>query len=152
MVKGGAVSDEILFVSEGYFQSYILNDIEEKTVHIVGDIDFIGAMASFISRQPSNEYIQAVTKANTLVINYNDLQTLYGQSKSWERLGRNVMENMFVREQGIVISFIKHSAELRYENLMKNRPGLIQNVPLRIIASYLGVKPETLSRIRAKIS
>ncbi|MDN5202469.1 Crp/Fnr family transcriptional regulator [Fulvivirgaceae bacterium BMA10] len=152
LVKGDETCDEVLFIAEGYFQVFVLNDIEENTIHIAGNGDFITALSSFISRAPSDEYVQSITDSNGLAINYQDLQTLYDHSKSWERLGRFVMENLFVRKQKRVISFIKDSAELRYEHLLLNTPELLQHIPLRILASYIGVKPETLSRIRAKIS
>ena len=150
LATANEVCNDIIFIGEGYFQCYVLNDIEEKTIDIIGCVDFITALSSFITRVPNDEYIQAITDAKTLSINYDDLQALYDHSKGWERLGRTLMENQFVREQKLVISFVKHTAQMRYENLISNRPDLFQHVPLRIIASFIGVTPETLSRIRAK--
>jgi CRP-like cAMP-binding protein len=103
-------------------------------------------------RIPSEEYVQAVTDTEVLFLGYNELQKLYAKSKTWEHIGRRIMEGLFLRKQLRVISFIKMTTEERYLYLLKKKPDLILNVPGQYVASFLGVTPETLSRIRARIT
>lgn len=150
LVQEGDICTELGFIIEGYFRVFIVKDVDENTVHIAGNNDFIASFSSFISRSPSFEYVQALTNAKVLMLSKEGLETLYNTSPKIERLGRVIIESLFVRKENRVIDFIRNSAQERYEGLIQNDPELINNVPLHYIASYLGVKPETLSRIRAK--
>ncbi len=150
LVQEGQVCEQLLFITEGYFRVYVLKDIDENTVHLAGANDFVSAYSSFISRSPSFEYVQAVTDAKGLAISSEDLETLYRNSPKIERVGRLILESLFVKKENRVIDFIKHTSQERYNKLLEVNPEIIFNVPLQYIASYLGVKPETLSRIRAK--
>ncbi len=151
LVEEGKVCEEILFLNEGYVQVFVMNDIDEHTIHITGPRDFISGHASFISKSPSEDYLRALTDLEGFTISYPDIQELYGLSMDWERFGRNIIERLFVFKQQRVVSFIKDSSEVRYQHLMDHHPDFLQNIPLKILASYLGMTPETLSRVRAKI-
>lgn len=151
LVEEGKVCDEILFLNEGYVQVYVMKDVDEHTIHITGPRDFISGYSSFISKTPSDDYLRALTDLEGFTISYPDIQELYGKSILWERFGRNIIERLFVLKQKRVVSFIKDSSEARYQQLMEQNPDFLQNIPLKILASYLGMTPETLSRIRAKM-
>ena len=153
LTEYGKVNDNLAFVASGYCRVYVI-DLEgnEVTIHIAGNVDFIGAISSFIMRKPSEEYVQAITDTEILFLGYNELQKLYAKSKTWEHIGRLIMEGLFLRKQLRVISFIKMTAEERYLYLLMKKPDLILNVPMQYVASFLGVTPETLSRIRARIT
>jgi len=147
----GKVNNYVAFVKSGYCRVYVINlEGDEVTIHMAGNGDFVGAISSFLTRTPSEEYVQAVTDAELYVISFNNLQELYSLSATWEHVGRRIMEHLFLTKQMRVISFIKHSAEIRYQYLMENESDMLLHVPMQHIASYLGIKPETLSRIRAK--
>ena len=149
----GKVNDKLTFVSKGYCRVYVI-DLEgnEVTIHMAGNIDFVGAISSFLTQQSSEEYVQAVTDVEALNIRYAALEELYNKRQKWERLGRMIMESLFLRKQQRVISFINETAETRYRKLLDKKPDMILSVPNQYTASFLGIKPETLSRIRAKIS
>ena len=153
LTEYGKVNDNLAFVVTGYCRVYVI-DLEgnEVTIHIAGNVDFIGAISSFLMRKPSEEYVQAVTDTEILTLSYDKLQHLYATSKSWEHIGRRIMEGLFLRKQLRVISFIKMTTEERYLYLLDKKPDLILNVPGQYVASFLGVTPETLSRIRARIT
>jgi CRP-like cAMP-binding protein len=152
VVKEDEVCDFIAYINKGYFRIYINQEIKETTVHLAGPGEFISAFSGYISRTPNKENIQAVTDAEIFIMRYQDLQNLYNKSHSIERLGRLIVEKHFVLKDKRVISMITDSAEVRYQNLMNKRPQYLLNIPLQYIASFLGVTPETLSRIRAKAS
>ena len=149
----GKPSSEIVFILDGYIRVFVI-DLEgnEVTIYIKGKSNFIGAITSFITRQPSEEYVQAVTDVEVLAIKYQDLADLYEASHTWAKAGLHVMEDLFMDRTRRMISFIKKTAEDRYRYMLENEADMLLHVPLSIMASYLGMKPETMSRIRARIS
>ena len=150
LLKQGEICNSIAFISKGYFRIYIQGDPKEVTVHLAGPGEFIAAYASFIQQKKSLENIQALTDAEIILISYEDLQGLYERSHNIERLGRLVLEQHFVKKEERVISFITEPADTRYKLFSENKPDFIKHIPLHYIASYLGIRPETLSRIRAR--
>ena len=149
----GKVNNCVAFVSTGFCRVYVIDpEGNEVTIHMAGNGNFVGAISSFLSRTPSEEYVQSITNSELMVINHDALQELYSLSATWEHVGRRIMEHLFLMKQKRVISFIKHSAEKRYQYLMETEPEMLLQVPMRYIASYLGITPETLSRIRTKMT
>jgi CRP-like cAMP-binding protein len=151
LVGEGQPCDHIAFVNSGYFRFFITPDIEDVTTLLSGPGEFISSFAGFLGRTPAPESVQAVTDAETFLISYDDLQKLYVEHPRFERIGRIIIENYFIKKDRRLISFIKDSAEDRYRHLLNHYPDYLQNIPLQYIASALGVKPETLSRIRSRI-
>jgi CRP-like cAMP-binding protein len=152
LVTGEDACNHLAFITSGYFRIFIATPEEDVTIHLEGPNNFISAFSSFISRNPTGENLQAVTPAEVVLIHYNDLHTLYKKCQKFEHLGRLMVERHFVLKQQRVISLIKENGETRYKNLMEKHPDFLLNIPLQYIASYLGMKPESLSRIRAKVT
>lgn len=152
IVNEGEVCNSLIFINSGYFRVYVSSPKDFKTVHLAGKNDFVCAFSSFIMRRPSFESLEAVTDAEGLVTNFEKLNQLYSVSAKWEKAGRIIMESLFIRKEMRVISFIKNSSEKRYAELMEKDPEIINNVAQQYIASFLGITPETLSRIRKKYS
>lgn len=148
----GLVCNQIIFVVKGYLRSYYEIKEEEVTNYIVSRHTVLTAFASFTSREPSKEYIQALTDCELLSIHYDHMQMLYKKYTKWQELGRLIMEQIYHHTEARVFSFLTQSAEERYLSLLREQPRLIKDVPLRYIASMLGITPETLSRIRNKVS
>ncbi len=152
-VEEGEVCKRIAFIREGFVRSYYeINDGVEVTKYIQPRHTLITAFASFTSREPSQEYIQALTECELWVIDYDSMQRLYSKYPKMQELGRLVMEQIYQHLEKRIISFLTQNAEDRYRGLLKDNPKLIQDVPLRYIASMLGITPETLSRIRQKVN
>ncbi|MEM6262440.1 MAG: Crp/Fnr family transcriptional regulator [Bacteroidota bacterium] len=151
LVKAGQVCREIAFIAEGMVRSYYEINGKEVTRFVLLRHRFVTALASCTSGQPSREYIQAIAPCRLLVIPYPKLLELYDRFPNWNRLGRLVVEQSHVELEERMLSLLSLNAEERYQVLSLEQPELLRNVPLQYIASILGIKPETLSRIRRKL-
>jgi CRP-like cAMP-binding protein len=149
-IMQGGPNDQIGLLVSGLMRSVQIVDGEEHTVLFFDAPDFVAEYAGFVGRRPSRHSIIALEDSRMYTWSYDDLQMMYDGSKTGERLGRIIAEAVFGIVVGDVDSFRFDSATQRYENLLARSPHLLQRVPQYMIASYLGVTPESLSRIRAK--
>lgn len=149
LIKPGQISNELTFILKGGFLVY--NNSHEGT-QIVSWIaledNFISEFVSFFSRSPTPEYIQAIEDTEILTISYDDLHNLYKENSTWQEFGRVLAEKTLIHIKHYVLSLIRENAEERYEKLVREQPEIIKRVPLKYIASYLGVTDSSLSRIR----
>lgn len=146
--KAGHISGKLGFVSQGLLRSFYILKGKDTTTFF----QLPGAIAvdlkSFVKKTPSIENIQAVTAAELLVIKRDDLYTLYKESWKWQQVGRVLVEESYFDMEERSISLQIQSAQDRYEQFLSEFPEVIQQVPLHQIASFLGISPETLSRVR----
>lgn len=151
--KQNIVCKDLGIVVKGIFRIYYYdpNTDEEKNIFFFSERQFIVSFRSFLAQYPCVYYIEALEDAEVLVIPYQDLQNLYQQHKSWERFGRKLAEYFFHGSQGRTEEFLFFSHEQRYLNLLKQHPNIVQRVPSFHIASYLGIKNQSLSRIKKRI-
>jgi len=147
-IDEGEIARHIAFTNKGYLRVYYLLDGEEITRDITPLHSFATALPSFISQTPSFEIISAITDCELITIHKNDLEYLYSNYPTWERFGRRIIEEMFVESQRRIYSFITETAEKRYKKLLRQYPDMIRNVPLKYIAGFLGIKLQSLSRLR----
>lgn len=140
------------FVANGILRSYSLYDGVENTTCLCSDNTFATSTISFITQTPSNYSIQALEEVTLVLISYENLNFLYSKSPFWEKVGRVVAEREYIELQ---LSNWRNSpmpANEKYLTLLKENPGIVNRIPLHYIASYIGITPETLSRIRKKIA
>jgi CRP-like cAMP-binding protein len=147
-IDEGEVAKRIAFTNKGYLRVCYNHDGEEITRDITPLNSFATALPSFITQTPSYEIISAITDCELFVINKTDLDNLYNNYPKWERLGRRVIEDMFVEAQRRLYLFITETAEVRYRQLVEQHPDMIREVPLKYIADFLGIKIQSLSRLR----
>ena len=145
------VEKRMYFINEGIVQLSILKDIEEKIVEFFFANDFFCSYTSFITQKPSDVQIIALTDCQLQVIQYEDLQSAYKNSFPANTIGRLLTEQIYIRKTQREKDFLIKSAEERYKDLISQRPELIQLIPINKIAKYLGIHPESLSRIRKEI-
>lgn len=152
LLKAGEVCNHVTFINKGYFRIYHTLGEEELTANFAFEGNYVTDYPSFVSRQPTYDNIVAMEDAEVLLLEYNDLQIAYEQFPIWQKFGRMIAEYilLFVVDRNKALLFM--SPEERYVKLMKDRPKVIANVPLKYIASYLGITPEALSRIRKRMS
>lgn len=151
IIKEGQKCDFIAFVADGGFRFYHMKDGEERITAFFFPGDFVSNYRSFLTGKPSDHYIEAVSNSTIYKISKYDLHGLYDKHKNFERLGRLIAESTYLAIAKRVDSLLNLSPEDRYKELLGRSSQLLQDVPQYMIASYLGVKPETLSRIRAKL-
>jgi len=151
-VKEGQISRYIGFIVKGCLMCVYNNDGKEFIDEFSLDNEFISAYASFITGTPADKDIICLEDSELLILSYSNLQELYEIDPVFERTGRLMAEMLFMNWQQRVKSLLLDNAETRYLRLTENRPDLIQRVPQYHIAQYLGVSPETLSRIRKNTS
>ncbi|OFX23993.1 MAG: hypothetical protein A2041_03580 [Bacteroidetes bacterium GWA2_31_9b] len=150
-IHEGKIADKIAFTNKGYLRVYYNFDGEEITRDITPLHSFATALPSFISKTPSFEIISAITDCELFVIHKKDLEFMYSNFPKWERLGRRIIEDMFVESQRRIYSFIIETAEIRYKKLLIQYPDMIRDVPLKYIADFLGIKLQSLSRLRKPV-
>ena len=150
-ITEGEIADRIAFTNKGYLKVYYYHEGEEITRDITPLHSFATALPSFVSQTPSFEIISAITDCELITISKSDLEYLYSNFPKWERLGRKITEKMFVESQRRIYSFITETAETRYKKLLKQYPDMIHDVPLKYIADFLGIKLQSLSRLRKSL-
>lgn len=148
------VCRHIHFLNAGIARVYHLHEGKEITDYFntLERNPFVSSFVSFLSQQSSREYVEALTDCEVVSIDYQHLQSLYDQYKSMERLGRLLAERNYLLALERIESLQYHSATARYEAFLKVYPLLINQIPNHYIASYLGITPESLSRIRKQLS
>ena len=148
----GRDSEIILLLTELVdFGIEVFNNEEEATLEFTKEGEFVADYGSFISRQPSIQNIQALEDCEFLVIDYEDLQNLYKKSKNANFLGRMIIEHRFVIMVNQLLTVHQYNPENRYRYFLQHYKDLVQRIPQYHIASYVGVKPQSLSRIRKRI-
>ena len=147
-IAEGEVANRIAFTNKGYLRVFINHDGEEITRDITPLHSFATALPSFITQEPSCEVISAITDCELFILSKQHLELLYDNYPKWERLGRRIIEDMFVDAQLRLNQFITQTAEVRYRYFLKRYPDMMHEVPLKYIADYLGIKLQSLSRLR----
>ncbi|MGZ3819461.1 MAG: Crp/Fnr family transcriptional regulator [Mucilaginibacter sp.] len=149
LVRESSVSNYIYFVEKGIARIFYHKNGKEVTEWIAMDEQFFLSLSSFYMRTPSRLIIQTLEPSEIYGIHHNDLMSLVDKYRDVERLLRNMMTGGFIMSQQRMFSMQFESAQQRYKMLLETQPSIIQRVPLSHIASFLGITPETLSRIRA---
>lgn len=150
ILKQGEHCNFVAFIHEGSFRLYYDKNGEEIVTAFNFKGDFVTNYRSFLTGNPSDHYIEAMQDAVIYIINLPELQFLFDKHKNIERLGRLIAENLYLMVAHRLDSFMFQTPLERYNELIKRNSRLLQEVPQYMIASYLGVKPETLSRVRSR--
>jgi len=151
ILKEGVICKECFSVIKGCFREYILKDGEEKTTAFFTEGDPIASFTSATSNKPSKHYLEC-TEDSVLTVSNQDLEKKMIQKiPRLESIIRLEVEKNAGKEHDNLTTFITSSPEERYLHLQKNRPDLFNRIPQHQIASYLGIKPESLSRIRKRL-
>lgn len=151
LLKEGTVSKLSFFNLKGCVRLYHIIDGEEKTTFFYTENQFISSIRSFTKKIPSNHYLDCLEDCVLALIPYEVEKELLKTFPKLETFARISLEQELGNYQEILSSYIISNPEQRYRNLLKKQPELLQRVPLYHLASYLGIKAESLSRIRKRI-
>ncbi|MBL3657206.1 Crp/Fnr family transcriptional regulator [Fulvivirga sp. 2943] len=147
----GHISDEIYYVLEGCVRLFYNVDVVDKTAFFYTEGQFICAGESYTYNIEARENYQAIEPSKILVFGKNEIEYLLNKSPKFELIARVAVENELITSQKVIASFVTKSPEERYVDLLDTHSDLFLRVPQRYIASFLGVSPETLSRIKARV-
>lgn len=144
------VCREVAFIESGVFRFYINTDDRDATYYFAAESAFICDYPSFLPQRPSYVNIQALEASEIRIISFDDLQRFYREIKFGERFGRLIAEEIFVDTVQQLASFYQDKPAVRYQNFVQRFPELVQRLPQYYIASYVGIEPQSLSRIRRR--
>ncbi|WP_149243306.1 Crp/Fnr family transcriptional regulator [Dyadobacter sp. 32] len=151
IVKQGQICNLCYFVLKGCLRQYVVLEGVEKTTAFYTEEDAVNFFTSFTTKTASESYLIALEDSILLVGNPESEADMYKSFPKLEQVVRRMMEQDFGKTQDSFARFITSTPEERYLNLLKDRPQLAQRVPQHQLASYLGITPESLSRIRKRI-
>lgn len=151
LVREGEVENHVYFIIDGVTRSFFFKEDKEISFEFYFAGSFISSYSSFLNRTPSEHAIEAFTPITAFVIAYEDLAMLIQQVPKAEQIRRIFTEELFKKSSDRVKDLISLSATERYVKLLNAYPQYVRNIPLKYLASYLNITPESLSRIRKSI-
>lgn len=147
----GQISQEIYFVTKGCVRLFYNADGKDRTAFFYTEGKFICAGESFTYGVPAKENYQAIEDTELYIFDKANIERMLELSPKFALIGQIATENELIACQAMIASFVTQSAEERYVDLLETHGELFQRVPQQYIASYLGVSPETLSRIKKRV-
>lgn len=152
LLETGQTENYLSFIESGMVRFYIPKDENDLTFSFAFDQSFLSGYDSFLTRKPSTYNIETLTRTTLWRLKYEDLQRIYDETEIGNTIGRQASEDLFLKKTRRELSLLNETAEQRYLNLFTEQPRLIKQIPLKYIASYIGITPQALSRIRKRIS
>jgi len=152
LLEVGDIENYLSFIQQGVVRFYIPKDEKEYTFAFSFEEEFVSAYDSFLMQKPCKYIVEALTDTVLWRISYDDLQLIYKQTSIGNQIGRLASEILYLENIEREISLLTLTAKERYLRLFTDQKRLLQQIPLKYIASYIGITPQALSRIRRQIS
>lgn len=152
ILADGQLENYLSFIDTGIVRYYVIANEKEITFDFAFKDSFYCAYDSFYNRTKTKIYIQTLTDCQLHSISYENLQKLYKKCETAKKLGRIATEYLLDKKVKRELDLLTKSPQERYSKLLLEQPKYIQQIPLKYLASYIGVVPETLSRIRKRIT
>ncbi|MDN3672719.1 cyclic nucleotide-binding domain-containing protein [Flavobacterium branchiarum] len=143
----GSIDTNIYFIESGSLRIFVLDDNEEHTIRFGYKENLIISLDSFLTNKPSDLFIQAIKKSVIKVITKQQIEPFL-KIEANRNLWIGILENLTVQQMEREIDILTNSPKKRYERVLKRSPRLFQEIPNRLIANYLRMSPETLSRLK----
>jgi CRP-like cAMP-binding protein len=150
-LKEGKYSNKVSFIESGLFRLFYQVEGEEKIMLFFSDHQFMTDYFGYLTNSPSIRPVQALEDSVIYSIDKAKLDKLFDHSKNWERVGRLLAESAYVTSVLRANRIIHDDYDTRVKTFIAERPSLMQRVPQYMIASYLKMTPETLSRVKSRI-
>lgn len=152
LLQVGQTENYLSFIESGIIRFFIPKEENDVTFSFIFSNSFMSGYESFITQTPSIYSIETLAETVLWRISYEDLQIVYKESEIGNIIGRLSCENLYLRKSKREISLLRDTAEQRYQNLFREQPYILEHISLKYIASFIGVTPQALSRIRKRIS
>lgn len=147
------VPQNLYFINEGYLRLFYYDDNgDEVTTNLSSPTDFITSFLCFINQEKAKDNLECITDCELLKISKQKMLDLIANSESFKNFSLIIFQQAIAATQIRANDLATLTAEIKYKKLLTERPQLIQNIPLQYIASYLGIKPQSLSRIRNQLN
>ena len=151
-ISSGEISHKIGLIVKGCMRYYYIKNGDEITGEFWREREVVGSYESMFLEQPSTQNIEAIEPVTLLVLDYMHLRKLFARHHKIESICRRILEELLAESQARIASYIMDSPEERYLKLNDQMPGILNRVPQKYIASFIGVTPVSLSRIRKRIA
>ena len=152
LLREGQFQVNSYFILEGCIREYILIDGEEKTTNFFTEEQWVISLGNFSAPSPATHNLVCVEDTTVSIGNEREAQEMFKRFPRFETISRAVVEAAFAEQKQALTTYLTDSPEQRYLKLLNTRPDLFQRIPQYQLASYLGVKPESLSRIRKRLN
>lgn len=152
LIREGEICRHVSYVAKGLLCVYRINDGDKSVNGFARENTYVSAYSSFLTQMPATLTIEALEDTQVIELHYDDMQQGYREYRDLERFGRLIAEYLFRELDARNYSLHALTAEERYRQLLQDKADLLQRVPQYLIASYLGVTPEALSRIRKRLA
>ena len=146
----GKVVQDVSFIESGLLRCYYLFDGRESNCYFAAENCYLADYTSFLTQSPSVMYIEAMEDVTVINLDYHALQNLYKKDIIFQEFGRKIAEWLYIKLSNRVSDLLLLNPEERYYQFIKSDPELAQRIPQYMLASYLGITPESLSRIRRR--
>ena len=151
IVHEGESNSNLYIITRGVWRAYTFKDGSEATLWFAGEGEIAFSTWGYVANIPSRLTLEAVTDSEAYCLTKEQLEQLYRSSVQLANLGRRILENFMLEIEISWLDSYNRTAFERYVMLLQKQPEIIQSVPLKHIASYLGVTAQSLSRIRAQL-
>jgi len=148
VTKEGEVERYFNIIARGLVRKYLPLKDGEQTIQLAVEGHIIHSELSFFYRTPSTSVVETIEPTVFLSISYESLEQLYSQHPKFERLGRLIITDLFVRKDHRFFDQLRKNTRERFLDYIKTHSHMLQRVPQKYIASYLNIKPETFSRLK----
>lgn len=152
ILKAGEICTEAYFITKGLMRSFHqMPNGSQKTYVISSEHNIFTEHCSFVSQKPSLDYLEAIEDTDVLYFSYSNLAELYQKSHEWESVGRKISDVNFIVAKNRMRSLMNDDAQTRYLKFLKSYQNTLSRIPQHIVASYLGITPQSLSRLKREL-
>lgn len=151
LIRDGQYFNKVIFLSEGYIRTYQLHDGRERTMSFGKPLQFVGSLIGFTTGLAADEYMETITPAEIIIIDSERLDYLKCEIPQIAFLTNDSLKHMLECKENRIRDFISKTAKERYRSFSTSYPELMKVVSINHLSSFLGVAPETISRIRSEV-
>jgi CRP-like cAMP-binding protein len=149
--QAGEICSHVSFINRGSLRVFMEANHQEKNKHFFFEHEFASDYASFLARSPGLLNIKALEDVELMELSYEKVHGLYAEFAVWQKFGRLIAESLYIHVARRTQELLLRTPEEMYIRLIEEQSPIIARIPQQYIASYLGIQPESLSRIRKRI-